>query len=237
MAAIREIEQDQLARRNLSVVPPPDETPQLFEFRGRRAAASKDMVELEERRNNFGMRAFERQLVDQAVAGDVDSFGEIYILYQSRIQNYVYHRTGNIHDAEDIASKVFLQAFTHIGCYKPRAPFSFWLFRIAHNQVVNHLRYMQKHHLLPLLDFAVLENPREEFQFDLESLDLSVALRSAIMSLPEDGRRALVLHCYYGLPFKEIGPLMDRSTGAAKALVFRARKRIKEFWTEQNDEL
>ncbi len=69
---------------------------------------------------------------------DEDAFGELYGRYVKRIYNYVYYRTGNHHEAEDLTARVFQRALQHIPTYEDRGvPFSAWLYRIAHNLVVN----------------------------------------------------------------------------------------------------
>ena len=69
---------------------------------------------------------------------DPSAFGLVYERYITKIYNYVYYRVGNHHDAEDLTSRVFYRALTHIKDYSDRGvPFSAWLYRIAHNLVAN----------------------------------------------------------------------------------------------------
>ncbi len=74
----------------------------------------------------------------RAAEGDSEAFGILYDRYIGRIYNYIYYRTGNQHDAEDLTSRVFTRAIKHITNYEDRGlPFSAWLYRIAHNLVAN----------------------------------------------------------------------------------------------------
>ena len=71
-------------------------------------------------------------LLTRAAQGDQEAFGGLYERYVDLIYNYIYYRTGNIHDAEDLTERVFMRAMRHIGNYKDRGlPFSAWLYRIA----------------------------------------------------------------------------------------------------------
>jgi RNA polymerase sigma-70 factor (ECF subfamily) len=73
-----------------------------------------------------------------AVQGDQESFGLLYERYVGRIYNYVYYRTGNHHDAEDLTARVFFRAIRSIRTFQDRGlPISAWLYRIAHNLVAN----------------------------------------------------------------------------------------------------
>ena len=79
----------------------------------------------------------ERELIKRAKT-DPEAFGELYEYYVERIYNYIYFRTGNVHDAEDLTGRVFFKALEAIGSYRDMGfPFSAWLFRIVHNQVAN----------------------------------------------------------------------------------------------------
>src|SRR5512138_1592934 len=85
---------------------------------------------------------------------DATAFGELYERYVKKIYNYVYYRTGNHHDAEDLTSRVFFRALGHIGNYTDRGvPFSAWLYRIAHNLIANWHRDRGRQRVLPLDDY------------------------------------------------------------------------------------
>ena len=80
----------------------------------------------------------DQEVLKYAARGDNEAFGELYDRYVDRIYNYIYYRTGNTHDAEDLTARVFYRAMKHIGNYQDRGlPLSAWLYRIAHNLVAN----------------------------------------------------------------------------------------------------
>jgi RNA polymerase sigma-70 factor (ECF subfamily) len=92
---------------------------------------------------------------------DSEAFGELYTRYIKKIYNYVYYRTGNHHDAEDLTSRVFYRALAHIGNYQDRGvPFSAWLYRIAHNLVANWHRDRDRRKIIPLDDYITTDNDR-----------------------------------------------------------------------------
>ena len=74
----------------------------------------------------------------EAAKSDPEAFGRLYEVYVDRIYNYVYHRVGNTHDAEDLTSRTFYRALSHLQSYQDKGiPFSAWLYRIAHNLIAN----------------------------------------------------------------------------------------------------
>ncbi|MFN8533173.1 MAG: sigma-70 family RNA polymerase sigma factor [Dehalococcoidia bacterium] len=149
-------------------------------------------------------------------------FGDLYERHADRIFGYVLARVGDRAEAEDVTSRVFLQALTHLPGYTDRGvPFSAWLFRIAHNLVANWHRERERRHQ------AVSEIVRQEFDRAGERLEALaqheavVQLRNALQALPLERQRLIALKFVEGLPNAEIGRLMGRSEGAIKALLHR----------------
>jgi RNA polymerase sigma-70 factor (ECF subfamily) len=71
-------------------------------------------------------------VLERAIQGDSEAFGALYERYVGRIYNYIYYRTGNVYDAEDLTERVFMRALRHIRNYNHRGlPFSAWLYRIG----------------------------------------------------------------------------------------------------------
>src|SRR3989441_13122385 len=82
-----------------------------------------------------------RELVARAQTGDRDALEELYLLHFDRIYSYLHLSVGNRHDAEDLTTQTFLKMLESIGKFRwQSAPFSAWLFRIAHNLAMDHFR-------------------------------------------------------------------------------------------------
>ena len=82
-----------------------------------------------------------RELVARGQQGDRDALEELYLIHFDRIYSYLHVSVGNRHDAEDLTTQTFLKMLEKIGTFKWRsAPFSAWLFRIAHNLAMDHFR-------------------------------------------------------------------------------------------------
>ena len=104
----------------------------------------------------------EEEMLGRASRGDREAFGGLYERYVERIYNYVYYRTGNLHDAEDLTARVFQRAMNHIHSYTDRGvPFSAWLYRIAHNLVANWHRDRSRKQEIPLSDLPVVISKEE----------------------------------------------------------------------------
>src|SRR5205085_11825579 len=82
-----------------------------------------------------------RRLVERGQQGDRQALEELYLLHFDRIYSYLHMSVGNRHDAEDLTTQVFVKMLESIGRFRWRsAPFSAWLFRIAHNLAMDHFR-------------------------------------------------------------------------------------------------
>jgi RNA polymerase sigma-70 factor (ECF subfamily) len=162
----------------------------------------------------------ESDLIERA-RSDRKAFGDLYELHVDRIYNYLYYRTGNQHDAEDLTARVFFRAIQHVSHYQDRgAPFAAWLFSIARNMLANWYRDSGRMKLVPLEVAGGQEGevgPELTFQLGQDK----EALLAAIRNLPPDRQDLLILKFVERMSNAEIGLLMGRSEGAIKSLYHR----------------
>ena len=160
--------------------------------------------------------------LELAAQGDRDAFGVLYEKYVERIYTYIYYRTGNPYDAEDLTERVFFRAMGHIGSYKNVGlPFSAWLYRIAHNLVANWHRDNSRRKEIPL-DEGFLGIQRSEHpEYELMRSEEQEHLLRAIRRLPPDRQQLLILKFVEHLSNAEIGQIMGRTEGAIKSLYHR----------------
>jgi RNA polymerase sigma-70 factor (ECF subfamily) len=166
---------------------------------------------------------------------DRRAFGVLYERYVKDIYKYIYFRTNNQHDAEDLASRVFHRALSHIDTYVERGvPFQAWLYRIAHNLVANWHRDRSRHKSVPLEDF-VNGLRTEAPEVTAEAQDEKERLFEAIRRLPEDRQQLLILKFVDKKSNQEIGEVMDKSEGAIKSLYHRTLLSLRDILTGQVD--
>jgi RNA polymerase sigma-70 factor (ECF subfamily) len=169
-------------------------------------------------------------LVDRAKRGDTDAFGRLYDRFQPEIVRYLSHRTGDAEVAQDLAQQVFLKAWQAIPRYEHRgAPFRAWLYRMAHNQMVDHFRARRPTSDLENVEIA--EDPEAE-SFVLAQ-EMNEHLQSALQRLSEDHRQVLVLRFLMEKSAREIGAIMGRKEVTVRGLQMRAlhalRREIEEM--------
>ena len=161
------------------------------------------------------------ELVRLAQQGDAASFGGLYERHFDRVYSYLAFKLGSPTEAEDLAGQVFLKALESLGGYKwTGLPFQAWLFRIAHNLLVDTLRRRSRRLTAPLEHAAVLSDERREVDPEtmLDEKLTREGLRSAVDKLTELQKQVIALKFAAGLPNAEVARLMGKSEGAVKAL-------------------
>jgi RNA polymerase sigma-70 factor (ECF subfamily) len=159
----------------------------------------------------------------QAGEGSSEAFGVLYERYVGRIYNYIFYRTGNQSDAEDLTARVFLRAMHHIKHYQNRGlPLSAWLYRIAHNLVANWYRDNSRRPEISLDDAVIVRQHWQEHpEHALLKAEEREHLLSLIRCLPHDRQQLLILKFVDHLSNIEIGQIMGKSEGAVKSLYHR----------------
>lgn len=163
----------------------------------------------------------EPALVERAKT-DKEAFGLLYEQHVDRIYNYIYYKTGNHADAEDLTARVFFRAWEHIGRFQDQGvPFSAWLYRIAHNLVANWHRDNSRRKLISLDDLTNWHVPQDGPERLTELTEDHSALLEAVRQLPAERQDLLILKYVEQLSNAEIGVVLGRSDGAVKSLYHR----------------
>lgn len=178
----------------------------------------------------------ESALIEQAKT-DKDAFGQLYERYYDKIYNYVYYRTGNAADAEDLTAKIFMRAMNHIGRYEDQGvPFSAWLYRIAHNLVANWHRDNSRRQMISIDDIVHWRVTEDSPEFATQLMEDKEALLTAIRRLPVDRQELLILKFVERLSNAEIGEIMGRSEGAVKSLYHRTLLALREDFEQRSEQ-
>ena len=164
----------------------------------------------------------EAKLVARASLGDPDAIASLYDLYASRIYSYIYRRTSDPVTAEDITGQVFLRMIEALRSGKGwRTSFSGWLYRIAHNLVVDLYRRRGQVNYTPLDDTPHIASGTDDpYKVAASRLDSDVLLR-AINQLTEEQAQVVTLRFLEGYSITEVAGIMDKTDGAIKALQYR----------------
>lgn len=165
---------------------------------------------------------------------DKEAFGQLYERYADRIYNYIFYRTSNSADAEDLTARVFMRAMKHIPNYEFQGvPFSAWLYRIAHNLVANYHRDRSRRKIVALEDIIPWYADDEGPEFVAQMMEDKEHLLAAMRRLPADRQELLFLKFVERLTNAEIGDIMGRTEGAIKSLYHRTLLSLREEMQRQ----
>jgi RNA polymerase sigma-70 factor (ECF subfamily) len=173
-----------------------------------------------------------RKLVDQAQQGDRAALEELYLIHFDRIYSYLHMSVGSKHDAEDLTTQTFMKMLESIGRFRwQSAPFSAWLFRIAHNLAMDHFRARRRWQ--PEAD--VPEPPGEaEPSAELEAMQ-SIGRQSMlelIEKLSPEQQQVLTLKFVFNFPNADVAKILDKTEGAIKSLQHRALASLQKQITQ-----
>ncbi|HEY5628028.1 MAG TPA: sigma-70 family RNA polymerase sigma factor [Candidatus Limnocylindrales bacterium] len=161
------------------------------------------------------------RLVEAAQSGDPDAFGALFDRYYVPVYRFVAARIGRPSDAEDLAQLVFVKALEALPRYESRGiPFGGWLFRLARNVVIDHIRTRREH---ATLDIVTERSSDEASPDDLAVLRQEMdSVAHALRRLTPEQREAIELRFFAGLSAKEAAEAMGRQEGTVRGLQFRA---------------
>ena len=153
-------------------------------------------------------------------------FSRFYREHLRDVYNYTYYRTGNHHDAEDLTTQTFIQAYRHFERAQRESngrPLRPWLIRIAHNLAANYYRDRKRKPTAVLDDMEAAPHDTEDLVVGREEV---LAVLKGVRALPDDRREALIMRFALGMDNREIARTLGRSEGATKVLIHRAIKQL-----------
>jgi RNA polymerase sigma-70 factor (ECF subfamily) len=164
----------------------------------------------------------EAELVTQAQNGDVTAVGTLYDQHQPDIYRYVRLRVGLDRTAEDLTGEVFTRMLANLPNYRPTGtPFRGWLYRIAHNLIVDHYRKQNGQESVPLFLAKGMSQTMNDPDTIVERKLDSERIKDALAKIDPNQSEVVVLRFIVGLRLKEVAHSLDKSVAAVKSLQHR----------------
>lgn len=188
-------------------------------------------------------REQEQKCIRQVLAGDANAFEPLVSDCEKNAYNLALRMLGSREDAEDVVQEAFLKAYRSLSDFRLDSRFSVWLYRIVSNLCLDLLRRRGRRNEQPL---AVEDDEGEEKELELPDeryepaalLERSLtreAVRRGLDALPPEHRQILLLRELEGLSYEEIGAALSLEPGTVKSRIFRARRRLCAFLTEDGN--
>jgi RNA polymerase sigma-70 factor, ECF subfamily len=178
---------------------------------------------IEEDSNKYADDPEQQALLEKASRADSAALGELYDRYADKIYAYIYHRVGQAELAEDLTGQVFMRMLEAIRSGQAwRTSFSGWLYRIAHNLVIDHYRRRSRASFVDIDEVPPISTTDGEPSRAVQASMDRETLQAALSKLTEDQAQVITLRFLEDLSIAEVATLMDRNEGAIKALQYRA---------------
>jgi RNA polymerase sigma-70 factor, ECF subfamily len=171
------------------------------------------------------------QLIDQALAGHSEAFGQLVLKYQDRLFNTVFHVVGHAEDARDVVQEALVQAFLKLESFRRHSAFYTWLYRIAFNVAITHRRRRRPTVSMDHMRETSHMEPADDEDDPAEALDRKERcrqVRQAIAQLADDHRAVLVLREIDGCCYETISEILDLPIGTVRSRLHRARLQLRE---------
>jgi RNA polymerase sigma-70 factor (ECF subfamily) len=171
------------------------------------------------------------ELVERYLAGDMTAFDELMIRYERQIYRVCYRFVENRDDAMDLAQEVFIKAFEHLGSFRRESSLKTWLYRIAMNHCINHVK---KHSQEFVEVNEYTGSVMSSVQLQLEEREEREHLRRMVQQLPPKQKAILELRINEHLSYEEIAHISGRSVSTIKASVFFALEKLRKLVKDAN---
>jgi RNA polymerase sigma-70 factor, ECF subfamily len=165
-------------------------------------------------------------LVERYLAGDTAAFDEIMVRYERQIYRVCYRFVDNREDAMDLAQEVFIKAFEHLGTFRRESSLKTWLYRIAMNHCINHVK-KHSQEFVEVTEYT--GSVHSTVQHQLEEREQREQFRRLVKMLPPKQKAILEMRINEQLSYEEIARVSGRSISTIKASVFFALEKLRKL--------
>lgn len=174
----------------------------------------------------------EADLVARAKGGDTAAFEALVHRNTKLVLSLAVRLVGNREDAEELAQETFIRAYRSIGSFEGTARFSTWIYRIAMNLCLNHLRRSRWRGFLGLDETAEIQAPDPSPHQQVSAGQVQERMRKALAALPAKQRATVALKAFHDKSHEEIAQIMGCTVGTSKANYFHGVQKLKKALVE-----
>lgn len=166
----------------------------------------------------------DRMAVERCLSGDTDAFGLLIDRYERPVFNTVLHMVGNNEDARELCQQIFMKAFQHLATYDPQRKFFSWIYRLALNEAINHVKARHTHEPLDEAMPHPDANPAEQYA----EVEQWTHLHEEIMKLDPNYRAVIILRHFLHLSYQEAAEILGVPEKTVKSRLFTARQMLRD---------
>jgi len=174
-----------------------------------------------------------KELISKAAGGDYKAFGKLYDIYLGRIYGYVYYHVRDKMASEDITQQVFIKVWEALGKYEQRDQrFSSWIFRIAHNHMIDYYRSTQRDSKLKNRIAIETDDPEQQVEDKFRQEEIM----NALSTLTDQQRQVIILKFIEGFDNREIAEILGKNEGSIRITQMRALMALREKFSGEIDQ-
>ncbi len=183
----------------------------------------------------------DRELVRRAQAGDTEAFDSLVIKFSPRLYGMVYHMTSNRDDAHDLLQDVFAKAYRSLKRFRGKSTFYTWIYSIATNMTLNHLKKRNRRAAQSLddvdsgiqnddamIDLRHIANPRQQSRIH----ELQKKLNESLQALSEEHRAVVTMFDIQGMPHAQISKILNVSEGTVRSRLYYAHQQLQSHLSD-----
>lgn len=173
----------------------------------------------------------DEEIVFRVQNGDVDLFSVVIFRYKEKISRYARKFLSETEDINDIVQDIFIKIYINVKAFDPKRKFSSWLYRIAHNELVNHLKKHSKRKVLPLFDFDTILPVKHGTDYLEEAVreEFKEKINKFLDKLEPKYKEPIILYYLQELSYQEIADIMEIPVSTVGVRISRAKSIMKSL--------
>ena len=181
----------------------------------------------------------DEEIASLVQSGKVDFFGILIERYEKKMERYARRILNNQDDVKDVMQEIFIKSYINIKSFDASRKFSPWLYRIAHNEIVNVYRKNKRKSFLPIFDVDTflphsIKEGESNIQKQVEQKEMKEIIEKCLYSLEEKYKEPIVLYYIEDLSYREISDIMHLPISTVGVRIKRAKKIMKQIFKNQN---
>ena len=170
------------------------------------------------------LKFFEQRTIRKIQSGDAEAFASVYDEYIGKVYKFIYYKVKTQQQAEDLTSQVFTKLLEYISSGKEIKSIQATIYTVARNQVVDHYRSLKQE---APIEFAMKE-ASVSFEGEMEDKEGVLEIEAALRKLKGEAKEAMILRYIDDYSIKEVAKIMNKSEGAVRVMIHRAKKDLRE---------
>lgn len=176
----------------------------------------------------------DEQIVKQVQKGEIDAFGVLIARFDKKLLRYISRFVFDINEAEDILQNVFIKTYSNLNGFNFQYKFSSWIYRIAHNEVVNYIRKVSKIKIT-IIDWDVffpIDVSRNKMSEDFDKEKMEHWIKQNIKELDQKYKEVLALYYFENMSYKDIADILKIPIATVGVRIKRAKNKIKSNYNK-----